>query len=48
MAIYSAGKEQIFVSVCSAVYLSNFVAFVESRRGVWHQNYVVNITLKQT
>jgi hypothetical protein len=30
MAVYGAMKERMFVSICSAVYLSNFVAFVES------------------
>jgi hypothetical protein len=48
MVVYGAGKERIFVSICSAVYLSNFVAFVESRNIVWRQNYVVYFTLKQT
>jgi hypothetical protein len=48
MVVYSAGKERIFVAICSAVYLSNFVAFVESTYVVWRQNYAVYSTLKQT
>jgi hypothetical protein len=34
MVVNGAGKEFIFVFTCSAVYLSNFVAFVESRNTV--------------
>jgi hypothetical protein len=48
MVIYGAGKERIFVSICSAVSLPNFVAFDESRDVVWRQNYADYFTLKQT
>jgi hypothetical protein len=48
MVVYAAGKERVFVSLCSAVYLSNFVAFVESRNVVWRQNYAAYFIMKQT
>jgi uncharacterized membrane protein len=47
MGVYGAGKERIFVSICSAVYLSNFVAFVEYR-DMWSQNFAVYFILKIT
>jgi hypothetical protein len=48
ITVYDAEKERIFVSICSAVYLTHFFAFFESRDVVWRQNYVVYFTLKQT
>jgi hypothetical protein len=48
MVVHGVEEERIFVSVCSTVYLSNFVAFVESRDIVWRQNYASCFTLKQT
>jgi hypothetical protein len=48
MVVYGAGKERIFVYICSAVHLSYFVAFSESRFVAWRQIYVVYFNLKQT
>jgi hypothetical protein len=47
MVVYNAGKERTFVSICSALYLSNFVALVKSSYLVRRQIYVVYFTLKK-
>jgi ABC-type transporter Mla maintaining outer membrane lipid asymmetry permease subunit MlaE len=46
--VCGAGKERIFVSISSVVYLSNIAAFVESRDIVRCQNYAVYFALKRT
>jgi hypothetical protein len=41
MVVYGAGKERIFVSICSAVYLSNFVAKYLGNMPTKYQCFVI-------